>query len=258
MSYTDFEDPPEDQDITNTTITNGSDVITNKKDVNNTIDNNVKEFDTIDNNVKDNVKDNKKDAKRLIESFIPLPSSLYNPPYNVNRRSKIILFGYVLNKYENFQKVKWNDKTKLLIKIERSCFNYSIDSANDNNIIPSWDIELFNDIYTSICYKVSTNLDPTGLVKNKQLAIDLLNGKISIKRLPRLTSLDMFPQKHAPVLKRLEASKNIKNNIKTTSMYICGKCKENKCTIENLYNRGLDEGVNLKITCVNCGHEFTA
>jgi len=200
--------------------------------------------------------DDKTDS--LVNQLIPLHSKLYREPYNVIRRAKVILFGYVLNKYDDFKKISYGDQTKLLIKIERSCFNYCIESANDNNVIPSWDIDLFKDIYTSICYKVSTNLDPDGLIKNKQLALDLLNDKISIKRLPKLTSLEMFPQKYVNIIERLEASKNIKNTIKTTSMYICKKCKENKCTIENLYNRSLDEGVNLKITCVNCGYEFNA
>ena len=38
----------------------------------------------------------------------------------------------------------------------------------------------------------------------------------------------------------------------------CSKCKENKCTIVPRFNRSLDEGVNLTVTCMNCSFEWNA
>jgi len=188
----------------------------------------------------------------------PLPIEFYKPPYNRIRRAKIMLFGSSLLPYKAYQDLNLSQKIKLLKRIERSCYNNTIDRAYKENIITSWEIDLFCDVYHSICYKISVNLEPQGLVCNPTLAKNLLYGKIAIKNLPKLTSPEMFPQMYIKTMQRIKASKHASQTVKTSTMYKCSRCKENKCTIENVYNRSLDEGVNLRITCINCGNEFGA
>ena len=189
---------------------------------------------------------------------VPLTKDLYEFPYNDIRRCKIMLLGDVFWHYDMFRNISYTDRINLLKKIERVCFNYSIDRSDEENIIASWDNELFSNIYNSTCYKISSNIEPNGLVNNRDFAENILNGSISIESLPKLNSHDIFPKKYKSILNRIEASKNIKLTIKTTTMYKCGKCYKNQCTVENLYNRSLDEGVNLRVTCVNCGFAFNA
>lgn len=210
------------------------------------------ELDMDDVELDDNICD------EIIEHHVPLSPDLYTKPFNSLRRAKIMLFGNMLWYYKQFKCYKWLNQVNILKKIERACFNNTITISHEKNIVPSWRNQLFKDLYSSVCYKVSVNLEPGGLVGNPTLAKGVLNGTVSIKRLPCLSSIDMFPQKYTKILARMEASKNVKKTIKTTSMYICGRCHKNKCKLENLYNRSLDEGVNIKVTCVNCGHEFNA
>jgi DNA-directed RNA polymerase subunit M/transcription elongation factor TFIIS len=193
-----------------------------------------------------------------IDHVIPLPVEFYKPPYNRIRRAKIMLFGSSLLSYIAYKELSDIKKFIILQKIERACYNYTIDRAYEENIITCWDIDLFCDVYHSTCYKISVNLEPKGLVCNPTLAKNLLSGKISINNLPKLTSPEMFPQKYVKIMKRIEASKNASQTIKTSTMYQCGRCKENRCSIENVYNRSLDEGVNLRIKCMNCDYEFGA
>jgi len=188
---------------------------------------------------------------------IPMPVVVYKPPYNSLRRSKIFLLFNIFTNYNKFNLLNWSKKCNLILDIERACLNYSVDFSQDTNILTSWDNKLFNQIYTNTFYKVGVNLD-NSLIKNNNLVDRLFNGDIKIIDLPKMTFVEMFPKKYEDILKQLEISKKVKKSLKTTTMYKCGKCYKNKCTIEQLYNRSLDEGVNLRITCINCNHQFNA
>lgn len=191
-----------------------------------------------------------------LTKLIPLSVEFYKSPYNNIRRSKLILFNLCLSTYESYLNLKYNEKIKIIKAIEKSCYNYSIDKAYEENIISSWNIELFCDLYHSICYKISSNLENDGMVNNPNLTKAILSENIDINKIPKLSSQELFPQKYVNIFERVEASKTVIQNFKTSEMYKCFKCHAKKCTIENRYNRSLDEGVNLTITCMNCNHSW--
>ena len=179
-------------------------------------------------------------------------------PYNVIRRSKIILFDSLLSEHDKYRTLPNEKKTSLLKELEIACYQYIIDKAYENNIMASWDNELFCDMYHSICYKISSNVEKGGLVDNESFSSALISGLIDPSKIPSMTSIEMFPQKYQITMQRLEASKTIVKNVKTSALYHCHRCKQNKCSMENLYNRSMDEGVNLKITCLNCFTQWNA
>ncbi len=191
-----------------------------------------------------------------IQIEIPLPLWAYEPPYNRMRQAKLLLFISSFSPYDRFKQMSVDQKLSLVQRLERACYNYTIARCNEENIIASWDTSLFCDTYHSICYKVSVNIDPTSIVGNDRLGGDILEGRAEIKNVPRMSSIDMFPEKHRDYLASIEASKNVELSTKTTSLYRCRKCHMNKCTVRNRYNRSFDEGVGLLVTCQNCGHEF--
>ncbi len=188
----------------------------------------------------------------------PLPSTYYKKPYNTYRRAKFILFSSVFKQHSKFMELSIPDRFKLIEGIERSCFNYTIDKAKENNIPTKWDNEDFQYIYIVISSKIASNVDQTNSVKNTYLPNAILDGTIDISKLPRMTSQELYPEKYKTVLSKLELSKNVARTVRTTAMYTCRRCKKSECTYENLYNRSLDEGVNLMITCMSCGLEFKA
>lgn len=196
------------------------------------------------------------DLSTVFNNIIPLDAMFYKKPYNKIRRAKLILFTSCLMQHKEYQLLPYQEKMKIIKNIERSCYNYVIDKSYEENIMTSWEVDLFCELYHSICYKISANLEKTGLVSNPNLTKAILSGNISIEQLPKLSSQDMYPQKYAEIIQRVEASKSVVQTLKTSAMYRCSKCKENKCTIENRYNRSLDEGVNLTITCLNCAHQW--
>lgn len=192
------------------------------------------------------------------ENSDPLPVKYYKTPYNVHRRAKFILLSSVFKQHSKFTDKSIDERFKLLETIERSCFNYTIDKAKENNIPTKWDNEDFQYIYIVVCSKIASNIDQTNSVKNTYLANSIFDGVVNITLLPKMTSQEMFPEKYKNVLSKLEMSKNVSRTVRTTAMYTCRRCKKSECTYENIYNRGLDEGVNLTITCMSCGLEFGA
>ena len=85
-----------------------------------------------------------------------------------------MLFGDVLWNFELFQNMLYTSQIKFLKKIEKSCFNHSVDRADEENIIASWDNDLFSSIYDSSCYKISSNIEPNCLVDNNEFAEKIL------------------------------------------------------------------------------------
>lgn len=188
----------------------------------------------------------------------PLPEQYYKKPYNTYRRAKFIIFSSVLKHHTKFLALKPTERFTLIEKIERSCFNSSITKANEENTPTKWDNEIFRDIYNILCAKIAANISQENNVKNPNLANKIIDGLIQFNDLPKMTSQELYPEKYEIVLKKIESSKAVKKSVKTTVMYKCRRCRRNECTYENLYNRSLDEGVNLKITCVPCGYQWNA
>jgi DNA-directed RNA polymerase subunit M/transcription elongation factor TFIIS len=188
----------------------------------------------------------------VVKHNIALPIDLYKDPYNTIRRAKIILFDLCLNQYPKYIDMKYDDKIQLLQKLERSCYNTTIDKAIEMCIMSSWDVEVFCDLYHSICYKVSSNIDCKSFAENAILGIQLLEGKIDIKELPKMSSQELCPSKYVDIKKKIEISKSIVSTVKTTTMYTCKRCKKNMCTLENAFLRSIDEGVDVRVICQSC------
>ena len=182
----------------------------------------------------------------------------YDQPYTYHRRAKLSMFSSILNQHDVITKMNLKDKFTIIEKIEIACFDYSIIKATEYNIPTKWDHDLFKTIYNSTCAKIAANLSTTNTVKNTYLLPAILENTVNINDLPKMTSQELFPDKYKEVIHKLELSKNIQKTIKTSTMYKCRRCGKKECTIENRYNRSLDEGVNLTITCVACGNEWNA
>lgn len=219
---------------------------------------NIEQIDEDDIDCKSNSNINQLNIANIPKHQHPLNILFYQDNYNSIRRAKIILFTNGLEHYPSFLEKTSQQKTDILQKIERACYNYTVRRANDNNVITSWSNNLFKSIYHSACYRVSVNIHSETLVENPTFAINILNNTYVIKNIPKMSAPDMNPQGYTKIMQRLEASKNVSHRVKTSALYKCRRCGKNKCSIENVYNRSLDEGVSLKITCQECGNEFGA
>lgn len=181
----------------------------------------------------------------------------------------------------------------LINTIEISCNNSATREAEFNFIPAYWNYEKFRRVYTSICYRVNTNLDPESPVNNKYLGKALINfmfkkrfESYSADNLMKITGIsnyiytelanefkkldvvdpanvgfmsseEMFPGKTKQIREEIELRRNQKIKRKTSSRYQCGNCKQRKTIIEERQTRSFDEAGTTFITCVNCDHRWT-
>jgi DNA-directed RNA polymerase subunit M/transcription elongation factor TFIIS len=188
--------------------------------------------------------------------FTPIPFSAYSEPYNRNRRVQMLSIAAILHQYEQFCCMPLSTRQAIIVAVELAIYAAAHRRAKSADIICLWDSEEFVDIYCTAGYKITGNLD-LQLVKNKELVEQFLSGTITAQQIAQSSSQELFPEMYTTILAKMEASKAVHQNIRTTSMYKCGKCKNSKCLVSNLYNRSLDEGVNLQVVCQVCQHRFT-
>lgn len=187
-----------------------------------------------------------------IKNTVPIHMKFYQEPYNFHRRSKLLLISNILNKNDIFKNKKLVDKYEIIEKLEEACYVYSVEKATSMDIYTSWDNDIFVELYYLTWYRIMINLDPDSMVNNDKLLNDLFNGKLSANLLANMKSMELCPNKYTYILEKIEKSKHVKQTLKTSSLYTCHRCKKNKCLIENVITRSLDEGVSVRVTCANC------
>jgi len=216
----------------------------------------------------------------------------YKDIYNEIRRAKVILFNDIicnifkdtdLNNIENIcilskiKKIKkylskslnsssinnimdYYSKIHIIYnaarKIEIGCLNQAIKKANEYNIRPVWEDNEFTLLYHGICYKLSVNLDENSTIKSNYMKKKILSNNINLYKLATMTSKQLCPNKNILIENKINKRINVTINLKYSELYRCKKCKRNQTTTERRYNRSLDEGVNLTITCTFCGHQW--
>jgi DNA-directed RNA polymerase subunit M/transcription elongation factor TFIIS len=186
------------------------------------------------------------------EHKTPLSLEFLTKEYNSMRRAKIILLLATFNKYHKFATMPQKQKEEIVSKIESGCLRHAHEKAMENDTIVNWENDSFADIYHSICFRITTNLDPE-LVHNEAFCHRILSGEIPYDSLSKLSSQEIFPEQYKDVMEKMNKSKQVSTAVKTSSLYRCGRCKENKCIIESVINRSIDEGASIKVTCANCG-----
>lgn len=205
----------------------------------------------------DTTNDEKKQSPAVVkkQATVCLTSWYYKTPYTVLRRSKILFLDSLLSSYDSYMTRSSDKRLELLRDIEVCCYNSTIDKAHKYSIIASWEFDEFCNLYHAACYKLSSNIEKNGIVSNHTFAEKLLASE-SIGDLINYTSQEMFPEMYSLILKRMELSKNILQTVKTSMLYRCERCGENKCTMENIIVRSLDEGISVKLDCMNCGNSW--
>jgi DNA-directed RNA polymerase subunit M/transcription elongation factor TFIIS len=226
-------------------------------------------------------------------SFTLSYDKYYTSNYNNIRRAKIILFSECLGECPSLDNIKLTNEKKHIYKLlntilpsilklsnthviktitsylykptynreyiaknlERACLNKSLKKAMSCNIRCIWENLKFVDIYHDICYKIAVNIDENSLIQSDYIKKKLVNSIITINDIVNMSSRGLCPKKYEKFDKKIKKRSEVKQKIKYSGLYECPKCKRTRCVMENCYNRGLDEGVSIKITCF-CGHHW--
>ena len=140
------------------------------------------------------------------------------------------------------------------LNIERGIFNYSIEEADNKNVVKKWDNPFFVRIYLDRLFSVYTNLKNTPELQNQ-----VTNHNIRAHTVAFMTHQEMRPEKWS----RLIAAKIIRDKNKyetnieaSTDSFTCRKCRSNKCTYYQMQTRSADEPMTTFVSCIDCGNRW--
>lgn len=193
----------------------------------------------------------------IYNNNIIMPNVISSVEFPIVRRVKWQAFAYFFNGWAKFSDLPMATKQTIITDIEQSFYMHTCSLAQERNIPQDWENENFIELYHGLCAEVLSNIDING-VANAALVMNIIDNTINIEQLPKLSASELYPSKYADILSRIEQAKNVNTTIRTSKMYTCRRCKRSECKIENRYNRSLDEGTNLSITCMACGNQWNA
>jgi DNA-directed RNA polymerase subunit M/transcription elongation factor TFIIS len=166
--------------------------------------------------------------------------------------------------------------------IESSCHNANIDRAREKNIPTFWEEESFVEQYSNIVYTVLINLDRNSSINAKTPESDLLVRKIflatlcqnmqlsaasktmlaklfnlDLKQIGYMSSNELNPHINQHIYDEIETRNSQTVVVKTTEMYLCGRCKKRKAKYWKAQTRSGDEGYTYFVECQVCWFQWT-
>lgn len=151
---------------------------------------------------------------------------------NIDRNTTITKINNTINNIDN------------AINIEAGIFEISILYTYSNNYSLEYITGVYNDKINNIL------VDLKYIIKNNKNLLD------TPQLIPFLDSHIINPDSWKQVNRRIDLREAKKNNITTTNLYKCKKCKKRKCTAYEAQTRSADEPMTIFITCLVCYNEF--
>lgn len=172
------------------------------------------------------------------------------------RNRHITLIKMVLLKDKLFKKKTEEEVVAIAESIEKSCHNESIRNSRDKHVSPiNWSNSEFCDIYSATIYKIVQNLD-NNVVGSKYLLNKVANNEIDLKTIATLSSHELCPEKSDALIEEKNKRINEKVEFKSSDRYKCPNCSKFNATYQYVQLRSFDEGYNLSLTCIDCGHRW--
>jgi DNA-directed RNA polymerase subunit M/transcription elongation factor TFIIS len=166
------------------------------------------------------------------------------------------LFREILLKDKLFKNKIAEDLEAIVEAIEKSCHNEAIRNARDKHVSPiNWSNSEFCDIYSSIIYKIAQNLDAK-VVGSRYLLKKIADEEIDLKVIATMTSHELCPEKSNAIMEEKNKRINEKVELKSSDRYKCPNCSKHNATYQYVQLRSFDEGYNLSLTCIDCGHRW--
>lgn len=139
------------------------------------------------------------------------------------------------------------------INLEKTIYNWSIDTAKHKQVYRSWANPSFVYIYLSRLKTIYFNL-----ANNSELLHNLLTNQINILNLEQMQHQDMNPALWSNLIQKKHQKLNAESSITgiLTDVYVCRKCKQNRCSYYQLQTRSADEPMSIFVQCTNCPNRW--
>ncbi len=144
-------------------------------------------------------------------------------------------------------------------QIEEGIYQYVIDNVcNSKNLPINWNNSYFKRGYLNKCISLYTNLSESS--ENKNLMKRIMRKEIDPYKLAFMTPQEIFPENWTDILAKKEAETEFLYSNKLLSFtdeYVCGRCKQRKCSYHLSQSKSADESTSVYVTCLNCSHKWS-
>ena len=143
--------------------------------------------------------------------------------------------------------------------IEKSIYNYTIDTAKRRNITRMWNDRVFYNLYMNKCISIYSNLKEDTYIQNNYLLKNILEKKIDPEKIANLPVYDIFPDNWKELMDKKSKMDELKYKLKPEAMtdqFKCGKCYSRSCSYYEVQTRSADEPMTQFITCLNCKNRW--
>ena len=148
---------------------------------------------------------------------------------------------------------------KLSKRIEKSIYNYAIDTAKKRNITRLWSERVFYNLYMNKCISIYSNLSESSYIQNNYLLKNILDNKIDPEKVANLSVYDIFPDNWKDLMDKKSKMDELKYKLKPEAMtdqFKCRKCYSRSCSYYEVQTRSADEPMTQFITCLNCKNRW--
>ena len=138
--------------------------------------------------------------------------------------------------------------------LEKGILNYSIEMANEKNLVKKWDNMYFAQVYIDRLRTIIVNLK-----KNKNLLKDIREKKIRAHKLAFMSHQEMLPERWEELINKKKIRDQHRYTPKldaNTDNFTCRKCKSTRCSYYQLQTRSADEPMTTFVTCIDCGSRW--
>ena len=148
---------------------------------------------------------------------------------------------------------KYLDDMYLSLQMEKGLFEFSLTHVTSNKLPNHLVTNIYQHQLTTLC----RNLDPNDKgVENKSLIIMIKENGMDPFFVPFLKPEQMHPDRWMQIINKKKIEEETENNLQTTDIYTCKRCKEKKFKIMEMQLRSLDEPSSKFCTCMTCGFTF--
>jgi transcription elongation factor S-II len=127
------------------------------------------------------------------------------------------------------------------------------DYSNEYVRIKQIPVSFQENVYWTKINDMTYNLN---FYNNQYLLPLVIDGTVKIEQLVYMAPYELNPEKWKHIIQRREYIEYKRNNIETSDVYECRKCKQRKSYVYQLQTRSADEPMTTFVTCMNCGHMF--
>ncbi len=157
-------------------------------------------------------------------------------------------------KYPQWMSLPQDTREALIRRMERSCFNCTIESCVLDGVDRLFTDNKFLCRYSTICYRVISNLEIADDGGGNHLLAMILSDHSTCVGVGCMTSQEMCPAAGATERAEIELRQQQKIIDKVSHAYVCGKCHKNETQPIEYQSSCSDESSSFSVKCINCGH----